>query len=158
MNARTYRILVLETSPADVYIIKEAFQECGYECQLNFVTSQVEARQHLEMQSFDLLIADFRMLIEQAIDFVDGVHRLAPRLPIVMLSGNPDHNLAYEAGANAFVRKEGDLTEFFEKIQGMMHFWAEIAELPDYNGRPFSTRSFESRNSSSLVVVRSSVK
>ena len=66
----------------------------------------------------------------QLYEFFSSVHSLVPLLPIVVLSGTFDPTPAYLAGANAFVRKPGDMQEFFSKIQAIMHFWVDVAKLP----------------------------
>ena len=51
-------------------------------------------------------------------------------MPIIVLSGYPDQHPAYDAGANALVRKAANLDEFFQRVREIMHFWVEVAELP----------------------------
>jgi len=60
---------------------------------------------------------------------IRSIRERVPLLPIVVLSGYPDVGPAYQAGANAFVRKSANLDEFFEKVREVMHFWIDVAEL-----------------------------
>jgi chemotaxis family two-component system response regulator Rcp1 len=132
--SRVYRILVVEDNPGDLYIIGEAFKECGYSCELTIATSHQEARHKLDHQTFDLILADFGTSIPEATNFVQYVRTHAPRVPIIILSGTHDPNPAYDAGAHAFVRKVADLQDFFNRINGIMRFWLDIAELPNHHG------------------------
>ena len=122
MTGRTYLILVVEDNPGDAYIIGEAFKDCGYPCDLTFAPSHEEGQRILPTQAFDLLLSDFGTNIEAATAFIQQVRAQAPRLPIVILSGSPNPNIAYEAGANAFIKKVAHLDTFYAKIKGLMDF------------------------------------
>lgn len=129
VSHRIHRILVVEDNPGDALLTQEAFSECGYVCELRFADSHAAAEQLLETDSFDLLFCDFGGDYNGSAQFFKAVRERVPTLPIIVLSGYPDAVPAYRAGANAFVRKNADLTELFMKIQGTMHFWIAIAEL-----------------------------
>ena len=130
MEPRTYSILVVDDSPADLYIVKEAFSECGFMCQLTTASSPQEAQQLLNKERFDLVLSDFGTDPNGARSFIRSVRARNQSLPIIVLSGSYNSNLAYESGANAFVRKSSDLQEIFAKIQGIMKFWVDVAEFP----------------------------
>lgn len=132
MDERIYSILVVEDSPADTYIIQEAFRECGYICQLKMAASQAEAQHLLCAGRFDLLLSDFGTDPSEGKAFVRYVRDHHPCLPIVIMSGSYSSNAAYEAGASAFVHKPNDFPEFISKIRGIMQFWTEVAELPTF--------------------------
>ena len=130
MEPRIYEILVVDDNPADLYIIQEAFAQCGFRCHLTTGSSSKGAEQLLQRERFDLLLSDFGVDAEEGRSFIRSVRAGSPSLPIIVLSGNYNSSLAYESGANAFVRKSADLQEFFAKIQGIMKFWIDVAELP----------------------------
>ncbi len=138
MVDRLYSILVLEDNPADARLIQEAFRNCSYRCQITLTEMPAHAERLLATDAFDLLLSDFGTNTQTATEFLRTARRLAPLLPIVVLSGTVHPNPAYQAGANAFVRKPGDLQEFFTKIQSVMNFWVNVAQLPY---RPESARS-----------------
>ena len=131
MPTRIHRILIVEDNMADARLIQEAFRECEYRCYLVVVDSPAAAKECLATQSFELLISDFGIDQDAALEFFSSVRRIVPLLPIVVLSGTYDPTPAYLAGVNVFVRKPGDLQEFFSKIQSIMHFWVDVAELPN---------------------------
>jgi len=60
METRIYSILVVDDNPADLYIIREAFSECGFRCQLTTASSPEEAQHFLHNERFDLVLSDFR--------------------------------------------------------------------------------------------------
>jgi DNA-binding response OmpR family regulator len=125
-----HSILVVDDNPADVFMIQEAFLECGYRCHLKVATLRTEAQHLLATEPFDLLISDFGIDVEEGQSFVRSVRAQKPCLPIIILSGGYIVYLAYEAGANAFLHKPSDLQEFTAKIRGLMNFWVNVAELP----------------------------
>ena len=127
---RTYQILIVEDYPADIYVITEAFKECGYSCELTCAASYQEALQRLTVQSFDLLFSSFGTSVQDTAAFVQYTRTHAPPVPVIILSGSSDPSVAYDAGASAFVRKVSSVSAFFEKIRGIMRFWADVAELP----------------------------
>ena len=122
--------MVVDDSPADLYIIQEAFSECGFRCQLTTASTPEEALHLLDKERFDLMLSDFGTDANEGRRFIHSVRARNPTLPIIVLSGNYNSNMAYESGANAFVRKSSNLQEFLDKIQGVMKFWVDVAELP----------------------------
>ncbi|MDQ2777140.1 MAG: response regulator [Acidobacteriota bacterium] len=131
-SQRRYEILVIEDNPADVCLIREAFQECGHHCNVTFVSTKQEAREILNARQFDLVITDFGADCTESVTFIQAIRsisRLRP-IPIVVLSGSHNPNPAYEAGANAFIEKSSDVDIFFEKIRNVMGFWTRVAQLP----------------------------
>jgi CheY-like chemotaxis protein len=124
------RILVVDDAPADRRLIKIAFDQCSYDCALTFAATAAAAEQLLVAQAFDLLLSDFGTDLREATRFLRRVRESMGTMPIVVLSGFADARPAYQAGANAFVAKSPDLHEFFKKVEGLMHFWIRVAELP----------------------------
>lgn len=130
METRIYSILVVDDNPDDLYIVQEAFSACGFQCKLQTSTSAEEARQVLRNERCDLILSDFGTDADEGRSFIGSIRSLRPSLPIIVLSGNYGSKFAYECGANAFVRKPSSLQEFEAKIQGIMKFWVDVAELP----------------------------
>lgn len=130
--ARNYNILVVEDNPGDAHLMREAFRECGQACNLQFAESLRIARQLLDLHSFDLLLSDMGVGNGESSEFIRGIRSTdrLKALPIVVVSGAHDPRPAYEAGANAFLSKTMDMDQFFSKIQALMHFWTQVAELP----------------------------
>ncbi len=130
MPNKTYRVLVVEDNPGDRYVIGKAFNECGYLCDVTEVISHPQALELLNVEMFDLLVSFFGTDTERGTWFVREARRRAPRSPLIILSGVADPTAAIDAGAHAFVRKVSDVKLFFDKIEGIMRFWADVAELP----------------------------
>jgi CheY-like chemotaxis protein len=133
---RSYNILIVEDSPGDAGLIREAFADCGEAYSLIFAANTQAARDLLNKENFDLILWDMSFSNEEGADFIRQIRADArlKSLPVIVLSGTPNPRLAYEAGANAFVSKSMDLDSFFAKIKALMHFWVEIVELPRVPG------------------------
>ncbi len=136
---RIYNILVVEDNPGDAHLIREAFRECGHDCSLHFAQTASAAKRMLETQVFDLMLSDMGLRTGESTELIRNIRCDArlKTLPVVVLSGSPDPRAAYEAGANAFISKTMDMDELFTKIQALMHFWVQVAELPPPAPRGF---------------------
>ena len=128
-SAGIMRILVIEDNPADVLLIQEAFSECGYRCELTVADSLSKAEGVVASHKFHIVLCDCAER-EGAARAIGVIRGHLPRVPVIVLSGYPDPHPAYDAGANAFVRKAANLDEFFQRVRDIMHFWVEVAELP----------------------------
>jgi CheY-like chemotaxis protein len=131
---RSYKILVVEDNPGDANLIREAFSECGHRCDVQIVSRLTEARAALEQQTFDILISDMGVRNGESNEFLRWARSRneTSRMPIVVLSGAVDPNPSYDAGANAFISKPGNVDQFFSKVRSLMEFWVNVAELPQY--------------------------
>lgn len=132
---RNYSILVVEDNPGDALLIREAFAECGKNCQVTLAETAEAAKSFLKSQNFDLVISDMSMRSEEGTDLIQAIRSDArlKSVPVIVLSGSANSRPAYEAGANAFIAKSMDIEGFFTKIQALMHFWLEVVELPPNN-------------------------
>jgi CheY-like chemotaxis protein len=127
---RIRRVLVCDDNLADAYLVREAFAECGPECELVLVNAREEASRLASSENFDLMLSDFGTDSLSAEQFLRDVKASKPYLPIVVFSAVHDPTPAYRAGVNAFVRKTSDLDLFFTKVRRLIQFWTEVAELP----------------------------
>ena len=129
---RIYNILVAEDNPGDAHLIREAFRECGHDCRLHFAQTPKAAKQLLDTQAFDFMVSDMGLRNGESAELIRDIRRddRLKTLPVIVFSGSPDPRPAYEAGANAFIAKTMDMDQLFSKIQSLMHFWVNVAELP----------------------------
>jgi CheY-like chemotaxis protein len=126
---RAYQILVIEDDPAEMCLLKEAFEECGRACGLTFSRSD-RLEELLSPNQFHLILMDFGRDIQEATHLVGFIKERARYTPIIVLSNYPDTLPAYQAGVNAFIHKGVEIDDLFKKITALMHFWSTIAVLP----------------------------
>ena len=126
-------VLAIEDSRADIFLIQEAFRQCGANCNLTIVPNGQEAWSLLNSQQIDVIITHSGNGLDEIAEFIRQI-RVHPRtnaMPVVLLSGRYEVNAAYAAGVNVFIRKSMDLDVLFEKIKVLVHFWLHIAERPE---------------------------
>jgi CheY-like chemotaxis protein len=131
-SPRIYSILVVEDNAVDAELIHQAFKECGSACKLTMTDTLDKAEEALRSIPIDLVLSDMQVNNDDSEEFIRRIRNDSrlKSLPIIILSGALNPRPAYEAGANAFVSKSIDVDQFFGKIQALMHFWVNVAELP----------------------------
>ncbi len=105
------RVLAIEDSAADAELlgmyVRQARRE-GLSLELTVATTLERAREALEGQAFDAVLADLNLPDANGLDVVNAVGELAPHLPIIVLTGKDDDRLAravLESGADDYVVK-----------------------------------------------------
>jgi PAS domain S-box-containing protein len=108
MSARLH-ILIVEDNPADVDILRDALPETG---PIRFHSESVprlsEALARLTAGGIDLVITDLGLLDSQGLATFRKLREAAPALPIIVLTGNDDPEIAVAAvreGAQDFLAK-----------------------------------------------------
>jgi CheY-like chemotaxis protein len=128
-----FKILVVEDSSSDVLLIREALSETGYRYDITVVDCHLKADEIGAEKPFHLIVCDYCGDIDGGPDLVGRLRKTLPATPIIVLSDYTEVKPAYRAGANAFVNKAGELSEFFQKVHGIMHFGSDVAQLPPEN-------------------------
>src|SRR5436309_8924388 len=83
---RPPRLLVIDDEPAVREISCEFLQMLGYE--VEGARNGADGLALLARQSFDLVMTDLRMPVLDGWGVVEGVRRIAPGVPVIMLSGS----------------------------------------------------------------------
>ena len=109
MASKPINVLLVEDSPTDALLLREAL---GSEEAVTFRTAHVErlaeALKFLQEQQFDLILLDLGLPDSQGLETFSRVHDHAPQVPIVVLTGLDDDQLALKAvqeGAQDFLTK-----------------------------------------------------
>lgn len=135
-------ILLVEDSPGDVRLIKEAIKECKLKNNLSVVGNGLEAMAFLRRQGKyahaprpDLILLDLNLPVK------DGRKVLAelmadPKLsiiPVVVLTtsqADQDILKSYQLNANCYVTKPIDLDQFLVVVKAIDTFWLSIVKFP----------------------------
>ena len=141
-HGRLVRILLVEDSPEDVLLTREALKDATIDHELHVAGDGREAMAflrreppHEDAPRPDLVLMDLNL------PGMDGRQVLAaiktdPRLqliPVVVLTtsvSESDLLNAYENSANAYVRKPVNLDRFIEVVRQIDNFWLDVATLP----------------------------
>jgi two-component system response regulator len=137
-------ILLAEDDPNDAEMTRRAMATARLANELVVVGDGVEALQYLRRQGPwarrggglpGVLLLDLKMPRKNGLEVLrdiraDPVLRV---LPVVMLTSSrehPDLEAAYSLGANAYVVKPVDFTQFVEAVKQIGAFWAVVNEPP----------------------------
>jgi chemotaxis family two-component system response regulator Rcp1 len=135
-------LLMVDDNPADVALVREALAGSKHRSTISTVGDGVEAMAFLNRRDKypgatrpDLVILDLNLPKK------DGLAVLAAmkadpdlrRIPVVIFSTSllrKDIVRSYELGANCYVSKPGNLTEFFSAVKSIEEFWFSFVNLP----------------------------
>ena len=135
-------ILLVEDSPADVRLTREALKEAKVLNTLHVVEDGVAALAFLRKEGqYALQSNPDLILLDLNLPKKDGREVLAEikqdeklkRIPVVVLTtsrAEEDVVRSYNLHANAYVTKPVDLKQFLEVIRAIEAFWLAVVTLP----------------------------
>jgi CheY-like chemotaxis protein len=139
---RPVEVLLVEDSPGDVRLTREALKEGKVRNNLNVVCDGVEAMEYLLREGAyanatrpDIVLLDLNMPRK------DGREVLAEmkadknlrRIPVVILTtseAEQDILRTYDLHANCYLTKPVDLDQFISIVKSVEDFWLTIVKLP----------------------------
>ncbi|MBV8897410.1 MAG: response regulator [Acidobacteriaceae bacterium] len=139
---RSLRVLLVEDSPSDVRLIREALKGATVPVQIMLARDGVEAIEHLEQsevgqaQRPDLILLDLNLPRKNGKEVLAEI-KASPTLKqipvLVMTSSRSDEDIAqvYSLSANCYITKPGDLHEYVHVVRVIEDFWFLTATLPD---------------------------
>jgi diguanylate cyclase (GGDEF)-like protein len=105
------RVMLVEDNAADVSLVRALLSEAGSE-DLELVSAGrvSEAEHRLQTEPFDAILLDLTLPDSNGLESLNRVQRVAPHVPVVVLSGLTDESIALEAvrnGAQDYLLKGG---------------------------------------------------
>lgn len=93
------KILLVEDSPADSRLLWEMLRDSGIKNRFSLDPAMTlrEAVAQLSSKKFDLVLLDLMLPDSAGIDTFRAVHKACPDVPVVLLTGLSDENLAARA-------------------------------------------------------------
>ncbi len=137
------RMLLVEDSPSDVRLIREALKETPLEVQVTLARDGVEAMEYLHNSETgfterpDIIVLDLNLPRKSGREVLAEV-KSAPSLKqipvLVMTSSKADADVAqaYNLNANCYITKPGDLQQYVDVVRAIEQFWFLTATLPDH--------------------------
>ena len=135
-------ILLIEDSPADILLTREAFEESRILNTLHVAEDGVQAMDFLRKCGAyasaprpDLILLDLNLPRKNGREVLAEI-KADPdlkKIPIVVLttsSAEEDVLKAYDLSANCYVVKPVGFDNFMEAMQSIRHFWFSIVTLP----------------------------
>lgn len=141
-SGRPIEILLVEDSPTDVLLAKEAFEMAKIRNNLNVVPDGVEALAFLKQEGAyannmrpDLILLDLNLPRKDGREVLAEIktHDSLRRIPVVVLTTSKaaqDILKMYDLNANCYITKPVDFTQFAEVVMSIEHFWFSVVTLP----------------------------
>jgi CheY-like chemotaxis protein len=136
------QLLIVDDNPADVSLAREALIRSAYRGQINSAGDGVEAMAFLNRRDKyanalrpDLVILDLNLPKKDGLAVLAGM-KADPelrRIPVVIFSTSQlskDILRSYDLGANCYIGKPGNLTDFFSAMKSIEAFWFGAVNLP----------------------------
>ncbi len=139
---KSLRILLVEDSPSDVRLIREALKQTPVRVDITVARDGVEAMDYLHaaedgtVDRPDLVLLDLNLPRKngrEVLAEVKGSPTLKQIPVLVMTSSRSDEDvsIAYALNANCYITKPGDLGEYVHVVRAIEDFWFLTATLPD---------------------------
>lgn len=110
MTKKPLRILLIEDNPADVLLIQEYLQTSKrFEYEMVHVMELKDVETAMQNNHFQIILLDLNLPDSQGLNTVHRVLKLAPRIPIVVLTVVSENGIAFkaiEAGVCNYLRKD----------------------------------------------------
>lgn len=134
----TAKILLVEDNPDDVELTRLAFEENHIANEMIVASSGDEALQYLfgdEPLDVSIVLLDLKLPKISGIDVLRRIRandRTAIMPVIVLTSSDEERDLieSYKLGANSYVRKPIDYTEFVEAVRQLGVYWLLLNLAP----------------------------
>ncbi len=127
-SSQAIRILIIEDNPDDLTLIGAVLRRATFE--VDAATTLADARSMLRSGSYDLLLSDLGLPDSAGLDTYSGLAEVDPSVPIVILSGDEDLDLAVEAvqmGAQDYLTKSAE--NYREVLTRVIRFAVERHRL-----------------------------
>lgn len=134
-------ILLIEDSPSDVRLVREALKENSVRVQMTVARDGVEAMDYLHQvergtaERPDLVLLDLNLPRKngrEVLAEVKGSPELRQIPVLVMTSSRSDEDIqqAYNLNCNCYITKPSDLNEYVKVVRAIEDFWFATATLP----------------------------
>ncbi len=146
--ARAVEILLVEDSPADIELTREALLDSKLANNLHVVTDGVQAMEFLRKSEPytsaprpDLILLDLNLPRKNGREVLAEI-KADPDLaliPVVIMTVSQDERDVFESyrlHANCYIRKPVNFAEFIGIVQSIENFWFTIVTLPPKSGTP----------------------
>ena len=141
-SERPIQILLVEDSPGDVLLTREALRDARVPNELNVVGDGEEAMRYLRHEGEfadrpkpDIVLLDLNLPRKDGREVLEEVKSDPElrRIPVIVLttsSADGDVLRAYDAHANSYIRKPVDLEKFMRVVRSIEDYWTGFVALP----------------------------
>ena len=135
-------ILLIEDSPGDARLTREALRDSKFQNNLNVVEDGVQALSYLRREDGyetatrpDIILLDLNLPRKGGREVLEEI-KADPdlkRIPVVILTTSDDDAdvlTSYDLHANCYITKPVDLSRFVTIVKSIESFWFSIVKLP----------------------------
>jgi two-component system, chemotaxis family, response regulator Rcp1 len=149
-------VLLVEDSPGDVRLTKEAFREASESIHLSVVSDGVEAMaflrregDHVQAPRPDLILLDLnlpKMDGRQVLALIkkDASLKMIPTVILTTSTAEADIAQSYELQVNCYVSKPAQWDAFASLMKNIIDFWLSKVKLPQKGPMAFAGNQLES--------------
>jgi CheY-like chemotaxis protein len=142
-DAEAIQVLLVEDSPGDVRLTREAFKDAKVHINLHVVSDGIEAMAFLRREgAFAAVPRPDMILLDLNLPRKDGREVLAEikessalkSIPVVILTtsaSEEDILRSYQLHANCYVTKPVGLEGFMKVVRSIDNFWLSVVKLPN---------------------------
>ena len=135
-------VLLVEDSPGDVRLTREAFREANMSVRLHVVSDGVEAMaflkqegEHIEAPRPDFILLDLNLPKMDGREVLTHIkaHDILKTIPTVILTTSDaeiDVVRSYQLQANTYLSKPVQLDAFEDLVKTISDFWLTMVKLP----------------------------
>jgi chemotaxis family two-component system response regulator Rcp1 len=142
MNAAVIEVLLVEDSPGDVRLTREAFKDAKMHINLHVASDGAEAMaflrregEHANSPRPDLILLDLNLPKKDGREVLAELKQssVLKCIPVVILTtsaSETDIQGSYEQHANCYITKPVDLEGFLKVVRSIDSFWLSVVRLP----------------------------
>ena len=139
---RPIEILLVEDSPADILITREAFEEARLLNDIHVVEDGIQAMEFLRREGIyasaprpDLILLDLNLPRKNGREVLaeikaDNSLKVIPVIILTTSNAHDDIMQAYDLHANCYVVKPVGFESFLKAVQTIRNFWFSVVALP----------------------------
>jgi two-component system, chemotaxis family, response regulator Rcp1 len=141
-GAEPIEVLLVEDSPGDVRLTREAFKDAKVHINLHVASDGVEAMEYLGREGKhpnaprpDLILLDLNLPKKDGREVLAELKesRALKSIPVVILTtsaSETDIHGSYQHHANCYITKPVDLEGFLKVVKSIDSFWLSTVKLP----------------------------
>jgi chemotaxis family two-component system response regulator Rcp1 len=141
-NASPIEVLLVEDSPGDVRLTREAFKDAKVHISLHVASDGAEAMAFLGREGSyvnaprpDLILLDLNLPKKDGREVLEEIKESASlkTIPVVILTtsaSEEDILRSYQLHANCYITKPVDLAGFLKVVKSIDNFWLSVVKLP----------------------------
>jgi chemotaxis family two-component system response regulator Rcp1 len=142
MDATPIEVLLVEDSPGDVRLTREAFKDAKVHINLHVASDGAEAMdflnrggKHSDAPRPDLILLDLNLPKKDGREVLEEIKEspVLKSIPVVILTmsaSDADILRSYRLHANCYITKPVDLDGFLEVVKSIDSFWLSVVKLP----------------------------